>query len=80
MACVRLGRRVGKHFEVRRGMRQGSPSFYILFHKVVRPVNERAAGRGAREWRGVGNETCNIMFGRVKLYWLKRTRERVMRR
>ena len=48
--CVRLGSRVEEYFEVRRGLRQGCVMFpwliNIFFHRVVRQVNEGAAGVG----------------------------------
>ena len=43
---MRLGSRVEKYFEVRRGLRQGcemsSWLFNIFFDRIVRQVNERA--------------------------------------
>ena len=48
-SCVKLCSRVGEHFEVRWGMRKGCVMFpwlfNIFFYRVVRQVNERAAGR-----------------------------------
>ena len=51
-ACFRLGSRVGKYFEVRRGLRPGCVIFpclfKIFFEGVVRKMNEREIGRGMK--------------------------------
>ena len=65
-ACMRLGRRVGKYFEVRKGLRQGcvmSPwLFKNFFDRVARQVNETEMGKGMklRDDKGGGWEIKKI--------------------
>ena len=51
-ASVRLGSRVAKYFEVRRGLKEDCLVsrwlFNIFFDIVVRQVNEKASGRGVK--------------------------------
>ena len=51
-SCVRLGSRVGEHFEVRKGLRQEYVMFpwlfNIYFDKVTRQVNKKGMGKGVK--------------------------------
>ena len=72
-SCVRLSSIVGKHFEVKRGLRQGcvmSPwVFNIFFDKVVRQMNEKAMGKGVklREENGEGWEISTYYMQMIQL-------------